>query len=281
MVDGAFLAISSAMSRALLLVAGGAAAALYLRARREREVTERLAAATFESLLNAIDANDPQTGAHARRVAAYAGILARAAGLDARAVHDVERVALFHDIGKIHAALFDIVHDTDSLTDAERAKIATHPERGAEVLRPLAGFYPTLPDGVLSHHERWDGKGYPRRLRGDRIPLSARIVAIADTFDAITERRRYRAPRSPSEAHTTLARGRGAHFDPKLVDLFLSPDVMRRVERARRAAGSPRVVHPERRRRGPEDEAPDVTFRWRRGFDVLPALDPVRPAARE
>jgi putative nucleotidyltransferase with HDIG domain len=281
MVEGVILALTGDMSRALLLAAGGAAAALYLRARRERQLTERLAAASLEALLNAIDANDPQTGAHVRRVAAYAGILARAAGLGKRAVHDVERVALFHDIGKIHAALFDIVHDNDSLTGAERARIATHPERGAEVLRPLAAFYPTLADGVLSHHERWDGKGYPRTLRGKRIPLSARIVAIADTFDAITERRRYRAARSSSEALATLARGRGAQFDPELVDLFLSPEVRRRVERARRAAGSPRAVHPERRQRGPEEQAPDVTFRWRRGFDVLPARDPERPAARE
>ena len=269
------------MSRAFLVAAGAVAAVLYVRTRREQRLSERLAAASFEALLNAIDANDPQTGAHVRRVAAYAGILARAAGLDERELHDVERVALFHDIGKIHAALFDIVHDSDKLSDQERSKIATHPERGAEVLRPLAVFYPALPEGVLSHHERWDGKGYPRRLRGANIPITARIVAIADTFDAITERRRYRAPRSSAEAETTLADGRGTHFDPDLVDLFLSRDVRRRVERARRAAGKPRIVYPERRHEGPEAPVPDVIFRWRRGFDVQPAQDPVRPAPRE
>ena len=162
-------------------VLGGGAVALWLRERASRRSAERLAAATLESLLNAIDANDAVTGAHVRRTAAYALILARAAGLDDARRRSVERVALFHDIGKIHEALFDIVHADKKLSPRERDEVSTHPQRGADVLAPLASFYPELPEGVLSHHERWDGTGYPRKLRERQISLEARIVAMRDS----------------------------------------------------------------------------------------------------
>src|SRR5205085_9253223 len=136
--------------------------------------------------LNAIDANDAETGAHVRRVAAYALVIADAAELNDTERRLVEQVALFHDIGKIHEALFDIIHDHKKLTASERRAIDTHPQRGADVLAPLCGFYPELPAGVIAHHEHWNGQGYPKQLKGRRIPLCARIVTIADTFDAIT-----------------------------------------------------------------------------------------------
>src|SRR5690349_17609404 len=128
---------------------GIGAGGLLLHEHRARQQAERLAAATLETLLNAIDANDPVTGAHVRRVARYALILADAADLDDRALRAVERIALFHDIGKIHEALFDIVHDDDQLSPEDWKAVSTHPTRGAEVLRPLAPFYPELPEGVL------------------------------------------------------------------------------------------------------------------------------------
>jgi HD-GYP domain-containing protein (c-di-GMP phosphodiesterase class II) len=236
-----------------------------LRARDERsgESAERLAAALLETLLNAIDATDPQTGAHVRRVARYALILADAADLDEHAQHDVERVALFHDIGKIHEALFDVIHDHGTLSAADRRAILTHPARGVEVLSPLEAFYPTLSEGVLSHHERWDGRGYPNRLRGEAIPLSARIVALADSFDAMTHSRRYSAGRSLQEAVRLIAEGRGAQFDPTLTDLFLLPPVL---EEIRGAMNEPPHQHrpvPGDRRRGRREPVPDVTFRWR------------------
>src|SRR5687767_14474019 len=118
------------------------------RERTSRRTMERFAAATLETLLNAIDANDADTGAHVRRVAAFSLVLAEEAGLDVHARRSIERVALFHDIGKIHAALFDIIHDDTSLTPAERRAIATHPARGAAVLAPVARFYPDLAAGV-------------------------------------------------------------------------------------------------------------------------------------
>jgi HD-GYP domain-containing protein (c-di-GMP phosphodiesterase class II) len=150
----------------------------------------RLAAVAFESLLHAIDANDPETGAHVRRVAAYAVILARAADETTASQRRVERVALFHDIGKINGALFDVMRGFAGLTAAERRLIATHTDRGAEVVAPLASFYPELPAGVRAHHEWWNGRGYPQRLRGYAIPIEARIVSIVDVFDALTHQRR-------------------------------------------------------------------------------------------
>ena len=246
------------------LIAGAATGALLTRERESRRGMERLAAATLESLLNAIDANDAETGAHVRRVAAYALVLAEEAGLDQHQCRVVERVALFHDIGKIHSALFDIIHENTTLTPAERRAIATHPARGARVVAPIASFYPDLAEGILAHHERWDGQGYPKRLRGPRIPLAARIVAIADSFDVVSHGRRYQRGLSLQAAAQVIARGRATQFDPSLVDLFLFPPVFDRIREARRTLTRPRVpARKDRRTEAPDSEAPDVTFRWR------------------
>lgn len=253
-----------ALAAAASLAATALAGVFVLRRQRLRgRAAERFAAAALETLLNAIDANDPQTGAHVRRVAAYALVLAEEAGLDPAARRTVERVALFHDVGKIHEALFDIIHDSDRLSADERRLIATHPQRGAAVLRPLEGFYPELPRGVLSHHERWDGRGYPRGLRGRRIPLASRILAIADTFDAITHRRRYRGASSTDVARDAIAQGRGTQFDPEMVDLFLAEPVYQRIlETAREVAGWTEPVH-QRSAGRDEKQVPDIIFRWR------------------
>jgi len=243
----------------LLLGAVAGGAALYeTRARRGQQVLERFAAAALETLLNAIEANDAETGMHVRRVAACSLIIADAAGLDERGKRSVERIALFHDIGKIHEALFDIVHEPKRLTPAERRAVATHPRRGAEVLAPIETFYPELPEGVLSHHERWDGKGYPRGLRGRRIPFAARIVTIADTFDAVTHSRRYRGAAGLDRAIEVLECGRGTQFDPELVDLALLPPVLKEMSQVQITDGGR-----DQARRGRREETPDVSFRWR------------------
>lgn len=206
-----------------------------------------------------------------RRTAAYALCIAEALGLSEVDQRKVERVALFHDIGKIHAALFDIVHDDKKLTPEERIQIATHPERGAQVLAPLEAFYPELPAGVLAHHERWDGTGYPHCLKADRIPLFARIVAIADTFDAITHSRRYHSGEGPERGLYAIAEGRGTQFDPQLVDLFMADgvqaNVRRTFEQSQVDASQGQLPAPpqrtERRTDEPESLVPDVRFRWR------------------
>lgn len=242
---------------------GAAAAGFFYQEHRKRSLAERLSAATMETLLNAISANDAETGAHVRRVATYALILGDAAGLDARTLHGIERVALFHDIGKLHGAVADIFHDSAKLTPEERRAVQTHPQRGAEVLEPLSAFYPELGKGVIAHHERWDGTGYPRGLKGKRIPIHARVVSIADSFDAITHRRRYSHARSFAEGMRAIAEGRGTQFDPELVDLFLAEPVKTKIEKATRYANSPRNKAPAKRRHGENRTAPDITFRWR------------------
>jgi cyclic di-GMP phosphodiesterase len=266
---------ASRMSRTRFITLGalGAWAALSIRRQHDQKIGERVAAAALEALLNAIDANDAQTGAHVRRVAAYSLVLARAAGLDEHECSTVERVALYHDIGKINAALFDIVHDTQKLSERERALIITHPQLGADVIRPLNAFYPELYEGVLSHHERWDGSGYPRGLRGTDIPKQARIVAFGDTFDVITNGRRYERERSVSAAREIIASSRGTQFDPELADLFLSEPVFDEIVETFRAANSPQIVRPDRRSTATEVGAPDITFRWRNGATAQPPRD--------
>ncbi len=250
----------------LATVGAATAAGMIVKNERDaRQAAERFAAAALETLLNAIDANDAETGAHVRRVATYSLVLAEAAGLDDHNKRIVEQVALFHDIGKIHEALFDIIHDDRKLTAAERRAILTHPQRGADVLAPLEAFYPELPAGVLAHHERWNGEGYPRGLKGRRIPLSARVIAIADTFDAITHSRRYSAERSAETARDIILAGRGTEFDPHLVDLLILPPVFDQIRAAERSVEKWKVPVKQRRMGGREDKVPDITFRWRPG----------------
>jgi HD-GYP domain-containing protein (c-di-GMP phosphodiesterase class II) len=262
------------MLRYLGFAVGAAGGVLLLRERQRRQAAERLAAAVLETLLRAIDANDAQTGAHVRRVARYALILGEAADLDERALRNIEQTALFHDVGKIDEALFDIIHEDSNLTPAEREAVRTHPDRGANVLAPLAAFYPDLSGGILSHHERWDGTGYPRGLRGTAIPLPARIVAVADAFDAITYGRRYRSARGADEAAEKLMAGRGTQFDPDLIDLFLSPPVFDQVMVVLREDDGPKPRRALHTATQAESSAPKLSFRWRTTTPSPRAPDP-------
>jgi HD-GYP domain-containing protein (c-di-GMP phosphodiesterase class II) len=267
-VESLPLSPKTSIPKSVAFGAGLAAAGLVMRERRFRVSAERLGAATLETLLATIDANDAETGAHVRRVADYALILAEAAELDERTRRSVERVALFHDIGKIHEAINDIFHEESGLTPTERRAVMTHPRRGADVLEPLRPFYPDLAEGVISHHERWDGKGYPRHRKGRRIPITARVVAIVDTFDAVTHSRRYSKARSTAAATNVILDGRGTQFDPDLVDLFLSLPVQELI--AGRLAVSDRPARKHRRRSNKlvGDDVPDLKFRWRNEVGV-------------
>ena len=237
-----------------------------------RKSAERLAAAALETLHNAIEATDHETGQHLRRVGRYALILGDAAGLDQSGMRALERIALFHDIGKIHQALIDAVQDGARLSPGERQAILTHPARGADVLAPLAPFYPELPIGVRAHHERWDGTGYPDGLAGEEIPLYARLTTVADTFDVIANGRHYQRAGGAEAAALEIARERGTQFDPAVVDLLLLPPVLEHFAVAHQSNYRRKSPSGEdrRARRKRERAVPDVRFRWRSNLDEGP-----------
>ncbi len=176
------------------------------------------AQAVVAALANAVEAKDTLTEHHCQRLAGLAHLLAGAAELDPVTIKGVVFGALLHDIGKIGVSDV-ILKKPGRLTDEEWIEMRRHPIIGEQICRPLAASREFAPI-VRHHHERWDGRGYPDRLKGDDIPIGARIVGLVDAFDAITHGRPYRAARSTEEAIKVLARGSGRHFDPDLVERF-------------------------------------------------------------
>jgi len=170
------------------------------------------------SLVNAIEAKDPYTRGHSDRVARYSGLIARETGLSNAECEIVRLTAILHDVGKI-GITESILQKPGLLSDEEFELIKTHPDKGAVIINPLADFGVLLKD-VRHHHERYDGGGYPDGLAGQQIPLIARIIGVADAFDAITSNRPYRKRRSPSQALQVLHDDSGTQFDPELVVVF-------------------------------------------------------------
>lgn len=189
----------------------------------ERVVAELDAAQieTVRRLSTAVEFRDQDTGAHIARISAFAARIARRAGLPAGHCQLIERASPLHDVGKV-AIPDDILLKPGALTPAERAVMETHAEIGHRLLdgsdSPVLQIAAVI---ALTHHERYDGNGYPRRLVGDEIPIEGRIVAIADVFDAITSDRVYRLAMTREQAIAVLREGRGTHFDPVLLDHFL------------------------------------------------------------
>ena len=174
---------------------------------------------TVSALRLLVDAKDIYTRGHSDRVAYYAQRLAEAVGLD-EAIRERVRVAgLFHDVGKVGTSE-DILTKPDRLTKEEFDKIQEHPALGARILSPMAMFK-DIPCIILSHHERIDGKGYPRGLSGQEIPIEARIIAIADAFDAMTSNRHYRESLGYEKAVAEIQNGMGTQFDKDLAKAFL------------------------------------------------------------
>lgn len=174
---------------------------------------------TIYALSATIDAKDHYTFTHSKNVAYYASMLAVACGLNSDTVEIIREAALLHDIGKIGIPE-NILNKPGRLTGEEYEIMKKHPENAVAIIRHLPSLDYVIP-AVLSHHERWDGKGYPRRLSGEDIPLSARILCVADCFDAITSKRCYQDPRSVERALSILEANSGTQFDPKLVELFV------------------------------------------------------------
>jgi diguanylate cyclase (GGDEF)-like protein len=169
------------------------------------------------SLAKAVDARDAYTGSHSERVSELAARIARRLGLDDAQVELTRLAASLHDLGKL-AIPEEILRKPGALNESERLVLQRHPQIGHRMLESL-GVEP-LAEWVLHHHERWDGDGYPNRLRGDEIPLGARIIFVADAYDAMTSERVYRKPLSSREALGELDRCAGSQFDPVIVDAF-------------------------------------------------------------
>ncbi len=165
--------------------------------------------------------HDAETGRHVNRMASIAGFLGRQLGLDSEQVLLLRAAAPMHDVGKI-ATPDEILHKEGPLTPDEREVMEHHTNIGHQILADSESALLQMAARVaLTHHERWDGSGYPRGLRGKEIPLEGRIVAVADVFDALLSDRPYRPAMSIGDAIEIIERGRGTHFDPDITDVFL------------------------------------------------------------
>jgi len=175
---------------------------------------------TLEALGDALDLKDAETEGHSKRVTAFTIAIARAMGLAPDRIRVIARGAFLHDVGKM--AIPDaILRKPGKLNDVEVAIMREHCARGYQMLRKIP-FLQEAADIVYAHQERWDGTGYPRQLKGEQIPLGARIFAVADTLDAICSDRPYRPAQDFAAAREEIARWSGKQFDPKVVQTFLS-----------------------------------------------------------
>lgn len=171
------------------------------------------------SFAAALDAKSPWTAGHSKRVTQYAVSIAEELGQSPDLVHSVQTCGLLHDIGKI-AIPERILDKPGSITKEEHLTICEHATQGAKILEHIDTFQPFIP-GIRHHHERWDGGGFPDRLGSDDIPLMARVLAVADSYDAITSDRPYRKRRTRIEAIAEIRRCAGTQFDPLIVEAFV------------------------------------------------------------
>ncbi len=207
----------------LLAVVGHFTNKIYVAklAEKTREITEasRVHLATVEALATAIDARDQVGVGHVRRTQIYAVGIGKTLGLSDGELNALNTGALLHDIGKL-AVPDHILNKPGRLTPAEMEKIKIHSSVGASILEKVNFSYPVVPT-VKYHHEMWDGNGYPKGLKGEDIPLTARILCISDAYDTLRGARPYRGAVSRDEARRFVLNGSGTQFDPKIVDVFL------------------------------------------------------------
>ncbi len=199
-----------------------AMAAVTLHNMELQEQLRRAHLDTIFRLSTAAEMRDDCTGRHVRRISDTSGILAAAMGLDDRRVELIRCASPMHDVGKI--GIPDrILRKTAPLNDDEWAVIRRHPRIGADILaEPDNDVMAAAREIALTHHERWDGAGYPNRLAGDDIPLNGRIVGVADVFDALVSKRCYKRAMDCEEAVSVMAAERGRHFAPDVLDAFLN-----------------------------------------------------------
>lgn len=186
----------------------------------QHEKLEKISMQIMTALSGAIDAKDTYTKGHSIRVAEYSREIARRIGLSEKAQDDIYMIGLLHDVGKIGVP-DAIINKPAKLTDEEYAIIKQHPSMGAEILKNITEF-PKLSTGARWHHERYDGKGYPDGISGEEIPMEARIIAIADAYDAMSSRRSYRDVLPQDQVRGEVEKGKGTQFDPVYAEIMLT-----------------------------------------------------------
>lgn len=188
----------------------------------KKEAYNKELVTTYEGIITmlslVIDSVDKYTQSHSYRVSKYSEKIARAAGLPDGEIDDIRIAALLHDLGKIGVSA-DILNKIGTLTEEERAAMSTHPHKGAGLLKPVGGKVLKILPLILGHHERYDGKGYDALMESS-IPIGAKIIAIADVYDALTTDRPYRKALSPLDGKNEITKGAGTHFDPEIVKYF-------------------------------------------------------------
>jgi hypothetical protein len=181
---------------------------------------QRAYAATMAALCQAVETKDFYTRGHSERVSRGSGMIAQQIGMRADRAEAIKYAGMLHDVGKLGVPT-KVLQKTGPLTEEEFAAIQLHPMRGLEIVRDI-GFLNEALAGIMHHHEKIDGTGYPMGFAGDEIPEFARIIAVADAFDSMTSTRSYRAARRMSEAIDELRKGAGTQFDPALVEAFIA-----------------------------------------------------------
>ena len=184
----------------------------------------------LQLMVAAIEARDPYTSGHSQRVARYARVIARAAGLGTKGTERVVVAALLHDVGKIHEEFAPILRKPGRLSDAEFEVMKSHSARSSALVGKVSHFADLVPL-VHAHHEAWDGRGYPRGLVGEEIPIGSRVIALADTIDAMSTSRPYRPALSATDVRAELTREAGHQFDPTICARLLTDASWSEVER--------------------------------------------------
>lgn len=177
-------------------------------------------------LVKTLEAQDPYTSGHSVRVSENARAISRELGLRRQHIHNIETAALLHDIGKVGQDYSEILRQEGALSDKQRRLIKKHPERGADIVRPVRSLDPSVVQAIRHHHERYDGDGYPDGLAGDDIPIGARVIMVADTIDAMATDRPYRQSMSTDEISEELKQYSGEQFDPEVVNAALSARIL-------------------------------------------------------
>ena len=185
----------------------------------QREKLERISTQIAKALSGAVDAKDTYTSGHSLRVAEYSKEIARRAGLPRTMQEDIYMMGILHDVGKIGVP-DAIINKPAHLTEEEYEIIRNHPVMGARILKNITEL-PELIIGARWHHERYDGKGYPDGISGEHIPLEARIIAVADAYDAMSSRRSYRRILPQQTIRSEIEKGKGTQFDPELTEIML------------------------------------------------------------